>query len=336
MSDNPEFEKFIVQTLAMANNFFCTGRPNRGMEALLAVQKINADHPLLKSCMDKLQLTTFNQPAPNLDNQFGKIWLGENLDGKSIEIFCDQGMGDTINLLRYVQKLKEKYDCKIVLNCYAFFNQFERLMATQDYIDQFTPFHVVCDFSTNIMSIPSLLNGLSKDFYYPVHFEENMRFEIPPQAILGAFEGEELNGRFKVGVVWQSNGDNPLSKEKSIAVSEFYAFALPTVNLYCLQPNITSPIWICPLQIGDLYDTAAYIQQCDCVISVDTAVLHLAGALHKKAFGLLPYNSDPRWGTDTSTCWYPSMELFRQSEDKDWSKAIMEVRARLVSLSEIV
>lgn len=336
MSENTATEKFVSQALAMANNYFCTGRPNKALEMLTVVQRLASENEILKIMMQKTYCISMDHPAPNLDSEFGAMWRGEDLSDKSIEVFCDQGIGDTINLLRYLRVLKEKYKCKIVLNCYAFFNQFERLIATQEYIDEFTPFHKVCDYSTNIMSIPSLLNALDLEIYYPVHFQENMCFPIPDQPCLAKFDEIVLEGNYKFGMVWQSNSNNPLSVDKSIPVDLFYSFALPVSTSYCLQPSVQVPPWMVELPINDLYDTAAFIQACDCVVSVDTAVLHLAGALGKKTFGLLPYNCDPRWGTEKSTCWYPSVELFRQKENKDWSEAITEIESRLVSLCEIV
>jgi hypothetical protein len=326
--------KIISQALAMSNNFFSTGRPNKALEMLNVVQKLSPNNHLLKQMMQKIYCVAVGDIAPDLDNEFGKLWKGESLEGKSIEIFCDQGIGDTINLLRYVRQLKSKYGCKIVLNCYAFFNQFERLINTQDYIDEFTPFHNVCDYTTNIMSIPALLNGLKFEIYYPVHFLEVMEAEIPPQIELRELRGLRLDGKHKVGVVWQTNAENPLSLIKSLPVDAFKSFLLPEVTLYCLQPKTETPDWVTTLPIEDLHDTTAFIQQCDCVVSVDTAVLHLAGAIGKKTFGLLPCEADPRWGTGVQTCWYPSVELFRQTDD--WSEPISGVKERLVSFFKMV
>lgn len=329
-------EKFVSQGLATANNYFCTGRPNKALDMLNVVKKIDPENALLKSMMDKLYCSETGQVAPDLDCFFGKTWRGEDLNGKSIEIFCDQGIGDTINLLRYVRVLKEKYSCKIVLNNYAFYNEFERLIQTQKYIDTFTPFHVLCDYSTNIMSLPSLINGIELEVYYPAHFFENMEFEIPNQPILGNFEGEELDGKYRIGLAWQSNLTNPLAVNKCIPVEEFYRFALPVSTNYCLLPSVEVPIWLVKLELNDLYDTASAIQKCDFIVSVDTAVLHLAGALGKKTFGLIPYDGDPRWGNGNTTCWYPSVELYRQDENKDWSRALQAIESRLVSLCDIV
>lgn len=335
MNENDK-EKMVSQALAMANNYFCTGRTNKAIEVLGVVQKIDPTNELLSLMKQKLFFLSSGVTPPDLNLFFGKLWDGEPLQGKSIEIFCDQGIGDTINLLRYVRVIKQKYNCKIVLNCYAFFDEFQRLIATQDYIDEFTKFHVNCDYSTNIMSIPALVNSLSFDVYYPVHFQEIMNKEIPEQPVLGDFSGLSLEGKNKVGIVWKSNVDNPLSLTKSIDPESFRLLETLELSLYCLQPDVDAPDYIQKLLIGDLYDTAGFIQQCDCVVSVDTAVLHLAGALGKKTFGLIPYDADPRWGKDSKTCWYPSVELFRQSSDGDWSQAICQIKERLVSFLKIV
>jgi hypothetical protein len=331
MTDSNSLAKFVMQGLSMANNYFFTGRPNKALEMIGLIKKIDPENDTLKIMMHKVFCVANNQPTPDLDYEFGTNWKGESLENKSIEIFCDQGMGDTINLLRYVHQLKKKYNCKIILNCYAFFNQFERLISKQDYIDEFTPFHINCDYSTNIMSIPSIINKLDLEIYYPVYFEENMKFEIPEQPFLGRFDGIKLDGKNKIGFVWQSNSENILSLEKSIPVELLQELIFDSCKSFCLQPNIECPDWMEKLPIDDLYDTAAFIQQCDCVVSVDTVVLHLAGMMGKKTFGLIPFDCDPRWGKSNETIWYPSVELFRQKENKNWSEVISLVKNRLTS-----
>ena len=82
--------------------------------------------------------------------------------------------------------------------------------------------------------------------------------------------------------------------------------------------------------LTNFQDTAKFINAMDLVISVDTGVLHLAGALGKQTWGLLPYNPDWRWGLyGSQTTLYPSVELFRQSEKNDWVPVIEEIAARL-------
>lgn len=325
-----ELIEFIDEGLAMANNNFCTGQSNKAMKLLSLVRNLDAENINFKNMMQKICCLSGDQTPQDMKYFFGEDWNGQDLTDKSIEIFCDQGMGDTINLLRYVKKLKEKYNCKIVLNYYAFFNQFEKIMLNQKYIDKFTPFHVKCDYHTNIMSIPAFLNNFKLDTYYPVDFKSIIKKEIPDQISFGDFLHIDLEGRYKIGIVWQTNLDNPLSKIKSIPVMLFSFLCLPNVEFYCLQPDVEVPEWIKKLPINDLYDTASYIKNMDCVISVDTAVLHLSGVLEKKTFGIIPFDADSRWGKDNSTIWYHSVELFRQPESREWSTVINSVRNRLV------
>jgi len=329
--NNDQLKDFVLEGLATANNYFCTGRPNKAVEMLSLVGNLDSENTDFKNMMRKVYCLSVGETPPDMTYLFGEDWNGQDLTDKSIEIFCDQGMGDTINLLRYVKQLKEKYNCKIVLNYYAFFNQFEKIIENQKYIDKFTPFHVKCDYHTNIMSVPELLNGTDLQTYYPAHFKNIIENAIPDQVCFGDFPSVELEGRYKVGLAWQTNADNPLSEVKSVPVRLFSFLCFPNVEFYCLQPDIEVPDWIRSLPIKDLHDTASFIQSMDCVVTVDTVVLHLAGALGKKTFGLLPCDADPRWGEEATTVWYPSVELFRQPENKQWSTPINNVRDRLVS-----
>ena len=87
------------------------------------------------------------------------------------------------------------------------------------------------------------------------------------------------------------------------------------------------------LEFTDFADTAAAIANLDLVISVDTSVAHLAGAMNKPVWTLLPFNPDWRWMLDRpDTPWYPSMRLFRQTEPKDWQSVIERVKTELLSL----
>lgn len=321
--------EFISQGIATANNYFCTGRPNKAIEMICLVKSIDPENELAELMMQKIYCDQFMVEPPNLTGYFGINWLGQNLDGKSIEIFCDQGMGDTLNLLRYVKQLKKEYDCKIFLNYYAFYNEFERLLATQDYIDDFKHFHVKCDYHTNIMSLPAIMNGIKLYVYYPANFNLIINTSLPPQ-ISFPLPVRKMQGNKKIGVVWQTNAKNPLSEQKSIDLSKFDIFKSIDADFYCLQPLEFESDWIKSLPIEDLHDTASFINQCDCVITVDTAVLHLAGVLSKKTFALIPHESDPRWGETDTTVWYPSVEIFRQKSDLDWSCPINQIKDRVL------
>lgn len=329
MSDN--FENFLTQGVAIANNYWHTGRPNKAIKMIHAVKSTDSDNKLAELLMQKICCDQFCISPPDLSEHFGDHWLGQNLDGKSIEIFCDQGMGDTINLLRYVKELKKEYDCKIFLNCYAFYNELERLIETQcEYIDFFTPFHVRCDYHTNIMSLPTIINGIELDVYYPVHFDLVLNTPLPSQINFDRVASYKLEGKKNIGIVWQTNSDNPLSEQKSINLQQLDVFKDVKANFYCLQPLKFESNWISPLPIEDLHDTVAFIKSCDCIVSVDTAVLHLAGVLGKKTFALLSHDADPRWGSDNKTIWYPNIEIHRQDADKDWSPVLTKTKESLI------
>jgi hypothetical protein len=134
------------------------------------------------------------------------------------------------------------------------------------------------------MSLPCILNGIQLDIYYPVHFDKILDLPPPPQIYFEEFESLNLSDKNKIGLVWQTNIDNPLSKQKSINVELFDIFKDLDFEFYCLQPQAETPDWINSLPIEDLHDTARFITQCDFIISVDTITLHLAGVLGKKTF----------------------------------------------------
>ncbi len=97
-----------------------------------------------------------------------------------------------------------------------------------------------------------------------------------------------------------------------------------------------APFLDCASQLGDFVDTAAIVENLDLVISVDTATAHLAAAMGKPAWLLLPYAADWRWlrGRD-DTPWYPTMRLFRQSQPGGWSRVIDAVSHRLRNIAKV-
>jgi hypothetical protein len=325
----------IDQSLAMAYNYLNTGRPSKSIEMLGVVKKIDPDNLLVP---DFFQLITaigngFCRTT-ELADEFGILWSGENLNGKTIEVFCDQGMGDTINMLRYIHLMKKTWSCKIVLNCYAYFDQFERLIESLDYIDEFVKFHKKCDFQTNVFSLPAILSSIELPIYYPAHFNMVMeRGFIPLQEKLIEEFHISMIDKPKVGVAWQSNKDNVLSSIKTVPVDVIEQLKSDQYDLYSLDP-VECPEFMNKTELRDLYDTAIVIDDLDYVVSVDTVVLHLAGAMGATTFGLIPDDCDPRWGKEDDSVWYPSVKLIRQQQD--WSKAVNTVKEALESLTKIL
>ncbi len=325
---------FLKQALAQANNYINTGRPNKTVEMLNVINKVQANIPEATLLMDTLYAIQTSTPLPERSHLFGQWWLGEDLSGKSIEIFCDQGMGDTIQLLRYVKLLKSRYNCDVYLNYYAFYNAFERLLGNQNYITKFIQVHEKCDFVTNIMSLPALLYNIPLDVYYPVHFKEVMEKWAIPEVVLDGWRVKfrsKPNDRLKVGVAWETNADNPLAVIKSIPMEYFESLRSDDMDFYSLLPGKSND-WIKPTEIKDLADTAKIINDMDVVVTVDTAVLHLSGACHRLTYGILAHDCDPRWEGEDQSRWYHSVWLFRQNSNLDWSPAIQGVKERLARI----
>jgi hypothetical protein len=155
---------------------------------------------------------------------------------------------------------------------------------------------------------------------------------------------EDKRDELKVGLVW-SSGQGPLTEKKSVPLKLFSKLAkLDRLTFYSLQighgaiqakdPPEGLKFVDLTEEINDFSDTAALIENLDLVISVDTAVAHLAGALGKSVWTLLDFLSDWRWLRNREdTPWYPTMRLFRQPSPGDWESVIAKVRNELLKLS---
>ncbi|HKB61215.1 MAG TPA: hypothetical protein VKC56_14360, partial [Gallionellaceae bacterium] len=153
--------------------------------------------------------------------------------------------------------------------------------------------------------------------------------------------------RMRVGVAWSGNPAHRNDRNRSIAVHLFAPlFELP-VDFHVLQKEVPDAdaaelarfgnVQVHEGAIGDFADSAALVQEMDLVIAVDTSTVHVAGALGKPCWVLLPFNPDFRWLLDRSDSpWYPTATLFRQHAIGDWSPVIAEVAARLGNFSQEV
>jgi len=173
------------------------------------------------------------------------------------------------------------------------------------------------DYDVNMFSLPGL-RGVTID-------------TIPNTAYLQATTSRSFD-KFTVGVVWQGSKTRPLPDgvERSIDLAtfsrlfrvplQFVSLQLPPVHL----PNVLT------IELPDFADTASVIMGLDLVISVDTAVAHLAGALGKPVWILLPTVPDWRWFIDrTDSPWYPTARLFRQQPNQSWSDVVDVVAGEL-------
>jgi hypothetical protein len=149
-----------------------------------------------------------------------------------------------------------------------------------------------------------------------------------------AGEWRVITTRFKVGLVWAGNRSHTNDRNRSIPSHLFETLTGVggSVAISLQKPpdlRLRGAVHL-GAALGDLSDTAAVISQLDLIISVDTVVAHLAGALGKPVWTLLPFAPDWRWmWTREDTPWYPTMRLFRQPKQGDWESVIERVRAEL-------
>ncbi|MGR3178198.1 MAG: tetratricopeptide repeat protein, partial [Candidatus Anammoxibacter sp.] len=264
-------------------------------------------------------------------------WDGTSLAGKTILVHYEQGMGDTIQFVRYLPLVKACggyviFECqKELLTLLNGFPGIDSLVEKADNgevdasVDVYIP----------LLSLPMIFNTTVVSILPEVGY-------LKPRPELVEEWGKRINSKaFKVGIVWAGNPDHTNDRNRSCSLSDFTPLtSISGLELYSLQKgavmdqllNVPEGITIINLgeQLRDFSDTAAVIVNLDLVISVDTAVVHLAGALGKPIWALLPFVPDWRWMLNREdTPWYPSMRLFRQNERSDWQSVILRVADEL-------
>ena len=261
-----------------------------------------------------------------------KYWSGEVLDGRTILIRAEQGLGDTLQFVRYIPLLKERGG-KIVVECQA---ELIPLLRQLPAVDEWIPRgHSLptFDFYRPLLSLPMMFNT-SVETIPP----QNPPLEPPADRVEDW--RSRLTGhasKFKVGLAWAGRPEHKNDRNRSIAKSLLSELvALKTVQFFSLQKGPANDD-AAELQLvdfsddlHDFADTAALISLLDLVICVDTSVAHLAGAMGKAVWLLLPFAPDWRWMLDrVDSRWYPTMRLFRQNQRGDWAQVIHRVAVEL-------
>ena len=265
------------------------------------------------------------------------VWDGSPLQGRTLLLHAEQGLGDTIQLIRYAAIARERGG-RLILTCHQ---PLIRLLSTVPGIEQIIPLGFpLPDFQiyTPLMSLPRILGTTQATI--PAGFPY---LQAPPSTdvTLQAPPGTRL----KIGIVWSGGNLYKNNHYRSCPLQSFQPLLqLTDVALYSLQKGIPqldlaelgweSQIQDLSHQLKDMADTAAAIAQLDLVITVDTAVAHLAGALAKPTWLLLSHYPDWRWMLEREdTPWYPTMRLFRQSHLGDWPGVMQRVIQALQDFS---
>ncbi|MCP4021815.1 MAG: tetratricopeptide repeat protein, partial [Desulfobacteraceae bacterium] len=273
----------------------------------------------------------------------GQKWHGENFVGKTIFVYEEQGLGDTIQFMRYLQFLRRHGAIVIfevvppLVRLVQTFTGYNRLWVGFKNID--TRPSDRFDFHVPLLSLPGLLNTTL----------ETIPADIPylyaDKHLAAIWKKRTENGdSFKVGIVWAGSPKHDDDHNRSVLLSCFKEISqINNVKFFSLQKEKYAK-WtdIDPddlfekdfgEEISDFADTAAIIENLDLVISVDTSVVHLAGAMGKKVWTLLPFAPDWRWMIDREDSpWYPAMRLFRQTRPGDWKSVFSKVKKELESI----
>ena len=268
------------------------------------------------------QSDTFTSPKREFPTP---LWDGSPLDGRTILLHTEQGMGDAIQFARYVSMVAER-DGKIILACQP---ELVRLFHTLPGPERVVTYGELPDFDCHapLLSLPRLFGtGL-----------DTIPAEVP---YLDADEGltriwAERIGEApgpKVGVVWRGNPDQRVNRVRSCPPQLLRALEdIPGIRLFSLQKEVGDdgvPEGFTDLgpHLGDFADTAAAIQQLDAVVSICTSVAHLAGALGCPTWIMLAFAADWRWLQEREDSpWYPSVRLVRQQAPGDWAEVVKRV-----------
>lgn len=275
-------------------------------------------------------------------------WQGEPLQGRSLLIGFEAGHGDMIQFCRYAALLKAQGAGQITLICHPALKSLFATMGSMDAVFAFDETIPLSDWDfwtpplsiphycqTRLDSIPADIPYLKADNKLVARWSSVLSRECAPSDV-------------RVGLVWKGNARfendadrslpnlNALESLGAIAGVRFFSLQKCAAEDEAANPPSGLPLVSLGPQISDFADSAAIVMNLDLVICVDTAIAHLAGAMGKDCWVLLPdYKTDWRWLTERNDSpWYPSgMRLFRQPSMGDWATVVAEVRMALQSFA---
>jgi len=279
------------------------------------------------------------------------LWLGEaispapirewpcskeaDLSGKTILVWAEQGAGDTLQFVRFVPQLLQKSRqviLRVQKSLRALVASLEpRLQVIGD--DELLPPH---DVHCPLMSLPLAL-GVENALNVVPYLQADSNTIEKWNHILGPRQG------LRIGMAWAGRQFGLINRTRDMPLLALMSLAHLNVELISLQKEIPRAdaelLGILPTlrhfgeELTDFSETAAMICNLDLVISVDTAVAHLAAALGKPCWLMLRFGSEWRWQRERADSpWYPTMKIFRQKEAGDWSGVMSQVRDQLLLL----
>ncbi|MGY8705245.1 tetratricopeptide repeat protein [Bradyrhizobium sp. 18BD] len=266
-------------------------------------------------------------------------WQGEPLDGRTLLLFAEYGLGDALHFVRYLPMVTA-LGGKVILQVQPALAALLQQLPDVTVIPRGMPLPAF-DLQLPLMSLPRLF-GTTLDT-----IPAEIPYLHPDPTRLARWRAALVDvTALKVGVVWAGNARHKGDRQRSLpAEAVLPRLVMPGVQLYSLQKEPrpedaemlaalgTDIIDLAPA-LGDFADTAAAVAALDLVIAVDTSVAHLAGTLGRPVWMLTPYALDWRWLRDREDSpWYPTMRLFRQRSPREWEDPLMRLSAALAVLA---
>lgn len=268
-------------------------------------------------------------------------WDGSPLHGRPILLWAEQGLGDSIQFIRYAPAVAQRGG-RVIVACPR---PLVRILATCPGVAQVIPegtppVDFAChaalmslprSFGTTLETIPADIPYLAADPALATQWRDE----------LGRFDG------FKIGIAWQGNPDHKKDRHRSFRLARFELLAgIPGLKLFSLQKGLGTeqleelsgrfPVTDLGGRLDDFMDTAAVVQHLDLVITPDTSLAHLAGALGVPVWVAIPLASDWRWLLDREdTPWYATMRLFRQRRWGDWDDVFSRMAQELSEMAAV-
>lgn len=264
------------------------------------------------------------------------LWLGkEDISDKTLFVHWEQGLGDTIQFCRYGKLLKARGAKKVAMSVQEPLYQLLKQMSPDVEMIGHDEVPATFDWHCPLLSLPLALGTTLETI------PSEQRYIFSNDRLREAWNAR-LPPRIKprIGVVWSGGTKHRNDHNRSIDLSTLVPLFAADAHWMSLQKELRHgdaallqdlpQIVSYADELKDFSDTAAVIDLLDLVITVDTSVAHLAGAMGRQVWILLPYNSDWRWLLDRNdTPWYPTGRLFRQDNVRSWDNVIARVQAAL-------
>jgi len=263
------------------------------------------------------------------------VWDGSASPGISLLVHTEQGAGDAIQFVRYLPLAREQVDRIILVSPASLVDLFQRAGMADAIVASGGLKNIAraADRHCPLLDLPAFFTAS------PEEIPASGGYLAAPQEMTEIFSDITKHPRPRVGVVWQGNPQHNNDHNRSCPYDVFRRlFATKGVSFFSLNKGVAAdpadPVTDLAPRLENFSHTAAAISHLDLVISVDTSVAHLAGAMGAPVWTMLPYFPDWRWliSSPDSTPWYDSMRLFRQDESRRWEPVIERIKEELARM----